>query len=221
MPGGGGAKELAAGNPNICSLPNSYLKLGRIRNVLLSQTITLALNVNIETPSDLAAFVLQAGTIATANPVGGCGSSTPTERICGYYDEFGVWVNTINEYTYRTISAAVVNAIIADGNGDRTVAGLLDIANRALGNADGIIGSEGGASLTAINSAVDAINNVFDECKIFVGWDVAPCPAQPAVPTKNQSVLSGLSVIAYPNPFAANFKVDVKTSSNEDLQVKV
>ncbi|WP_293895826.1 T9SS type A sorting domain-containing protein [Flavobacterium sp.] len=50
---------------------------------------------------------------------------------------------------------------------------------------------------------------------------MATCPAHPAVPTKNQSVLSGLSMIAYPNPFAANFKIDVKTTNNEDLQLKV
>ncbi len=28
-------------------------------------------------------------------------------------------------------------------------------------------------------------------------------------------------MIAYPNPFAANFKIDVKTTNNEDLQLKV
>ena len=220
LPGGGGAKELPAGNANVCALPNSMLKNGRLNNSLLAQTMTLALNANIDLTANLSGFPLQAGTIAAADPLGGCGSEVPEERICGHYDEFGVWVNTVNEYTYRTISAAVVNAITPNGNGDRTVGGLIDLANRALGNADGINYTEGGVSLSAISAAADAINNVFDECKIFVGWDVAPCPPQPAA-TKNESVISGLSVVAYPNPFAANFKIDVKTSNNEDLQVKV
>ncbi len=221
LPGGGGAKPLPAGDNDVCSLPNSLLKFGRINNVLLAQTMTLALNANIDLVANLGGFPLQAGTIAAADPLGGCGSDVAEERVCGHYDEFGVWVNTVNEYTYRTISADVVNAITPNGNGDRTVAGLIDLANRALGNADGINASEGGASLSAISAAADAINNVFDECKIFIGWDVAPCPAQPAPSTKNQSVISGLSVVAYPNPFAANFRIDVKTSNNEDLQVRV
>ncbi|MCF6130494.1 T9SS type A sorting domain-containing protein, partial [Flavobacterium sp. AS60] len=224
LPGGGSAKELKVGDVNICSLPASYLHSGRINNVLLSQTITLVLNAGIasEDASDLSDFVLQAGTFATAEPEGGCGSTVATERVCGHYDEFGVWINTTNEYTYKTISAAVVNAITPNGNGDKTVDGLIDLANRALGNADGVIGSEGGAGLSAINSAVDAINRGFDECKIFIGWDVAPCPARPAASSKNESVMiSGLSVKAYPNPFANNFKIDVKTSNVNDLNVKV
>ncbi|WP_168710275.1 T9SS type A sorting domain-containing protein [Flavobacterium sangjuense] len=223
LPGGGGAKELKVGDVNICSLPASYLHSGRINNVLLSQTITLVLNggIHSEDASDLSDFVLQAGTIATAEPEGGCGSTTATERVCGHYDEFGVWINTTNEYTYKTISAAVVNAITPNGNGDKTVDGLIDLANRALGNADGVIGTEGGVGLSAINAAVDALNNVFDECKIFVGWNVAPCPARPAPVAKNQPVMNGLSVIAYPNPFADNFKIDVKTSNDADLNVKV
>ena len=41
-----------------------------------------------------------------------------------------------------------------------------------------------------------AINEVFDECKIFIGWNVAPCPATDPTPgdgrviTSNQLQLS-------------------------------
>ncbi|MEO7173818.1 T9SS type A sorting domain-containing protein, partial [Flavobacterium sp.] len=220
LPGGGGPRELLAGNINICSLPASYLKNGRINNSLLAQTITLVLNGGISASSGLSGLALQAGTIATAEPQGGCGSSIPVARVCGHYVS-GVWVNTTHEYSFTPISAAVINAITPNGGGNRTVAGLVDLANRALANTDGIVGTEAGVSLSAISGVVDAINNAFDECKIFIGFNVAPCPAQSAVPAKNQSVISGLSVVAYPNPFAANFKIDVKTSSNEDLHVKV
>ena len=57
---------------------------GRIKNVLLAQTITLGLNIGITSPSDLGAFPLQAGVLATADPLGGCGSDIPEERVCHY-----------------------------------------------------------------------------------------------------------------------------------------
>ena len=224
LPGGGSATELLPGNANICTLQPAYLKNGRIKNVLLAQTITLALNSSIESPSDLSGFKLQAGTIATANPLGGCGSSTPVERVCGHYDDNGIWVNTTNEYSYRTISAAVVNAITPNGNGDKTVAGLVDLANRALGNADGVVGSEGGVSLSAINAAVDAINNVFDECKIFIGWDVAPCSAPPARISRDviaSNDKSTLSVVAYPNPYSNSFNLKVNSTDRNNVIVTV
>ncbi|WP_162128547.1 T9SS type A sorting domain-containing protein [Flavobacterium phycosphaerae] len=224
LPGGGPSKELPAGNNSVCSLPNSLLRSGVINNALLAQTMTLALNANISLTTNLSGFVLQAGTLATANPLGGCGSKEPVERICGHYDEFGVWVNTVNEYTYKTIPAAVVNAITPNGNGDKTVGGLIDLANRALGNADGINSSEGGVSLSAITNVVDALNNVFDECKVFVGWDVTPCPAQPVAVRMNASSaneVKGLSVIVAPNPYTDNFKLSLITSSEAQVSVSV
>jgi hypothetical protein len=220
LPGGGNAKELPAGNIDVCAIPPSQLKNGRLNNILLAQTIALALNVNIDPTSGLNGFPLQAGTIATADPVGGCGSEVPEERICGHYDEFGVWVNTVNEYTYRTISAAVVNAITPNGGGDRTVGGLIDLANRALGNADGVNNTEGGVSLTAITAAVDALNNVFDECKLFVGWDVAPC--SPPQVAKIASVKgAGLLVRVYPNPSTDAFNLSLTTASNDKVAIAV
>jgi hypothetical protein len=84
LPGGGGSKELAAFDYNICSLPAGYLKNGRINNTLLAQTIALGLNIGITNPSTLGSFVLQAGVLATAKPLGGCGSNIATPRVCNY-----------------------------------------------------------------------------------------------------------------------------------------
>ena len=216
LPGGGPAKELPAGNFDICGLPNSLTNgQGRIKNVLLAQTITLGLNINITSPSDLGAFILQAGLLATADPVGGCGSDIPEERIC-HYNTLAPYnlISVENEYTYRTISASVVNAI----PGAKTVAGLFELANRALANVDGVVGSENGASLTAISDAAAAINEVFDECKIFIGWNVAPCPATDPTPGDGRVITSNttsgqpaLIVTAYPNPYQENFSLKVNS----------
>ena len=215
MPGGGPAKELPAGNFDICALPNSLVNgQGRIKNVLLSQTITLGLNIGITSPSDLGVFPLQGGVLATADPLGGCGSDIPEERICNYntnppYNLLSV----TNEYTYRTISAAVVNAIV----GPKTVAGLFDLANRALANTDNVVGTENGVSITAIADAAAAINEVFDECKIFIGWNVAPCPATDPTPgsrviTSNSTANQpSLIVTAFPNPYEENFSLKINS----------
>ncbi|PRZ27941.1 hypothetical protein [Flavobacterium granuli] len=213
MPGGGKARELDGGNVSICGLPASYLKNGRINNVLLSQTIAMALNINITSPSDLGAFLLQAGTLATAKPDGGCGSDIPKTRVCGHY-EGDIWVPTVNEYTRRTFSAAVINAI----NGDKTVAGLLDLANRALANVDGIKNSEGGASLSDIAGAVGAINEVFDECAIFVGWDIPECPKA------EQSSLSSAELAGFtasPVPFKDQLTIRYDFDYQSDVKIEV
>ncbi|MDO8336621.1 MAG: hypothetical protein Q7T74_07675, partial [Candidatus Saccharibacteria bacterium] len=72
LPGGGGSYALLAGDIQISSSDfSSYLRKGNINNTLLAQTITLGLNLGID--SDLGDFVLQSGTLATAAPEGGCG----------------------------------------------------------------------------------------------------------------------------------------------------
>ncbi|MBA0885434.1 T9SS type A sorting domain-containing protein, partial [Flavobacterium undicola] len=223
MPGGGKATEIfPAGNYDICpSLPNSFLKNGRINNVLLSQTIALSLNVNITNPSQLGSFILQAGTLATAKPEGGCGSSVAKPRVCGHFED-NVWVGTENEYTYRTFSAAVINAI----NGDKTIAGLLDLANRALANSDNVKNSEDGVSLSEIAGAVAAVNEVFDECAIAVGWDIEKCPEPPtldlsSVTTAKISSVETASFTAYPVPFKDQLTIKYNFDYTSDVKIEV
>jgi hypothetical protein len=55
-----------------------------MKNTLLAQSIALGLNIGITSPSTLSDFPLQAGTLYTALPVGGCGSNVPTLRVCHY-----------------------------------------------------------------------------------------------------------------------------------------
>jgi hypothetical protein len=240
MPGGSSARELignctvetpvascwsASNNP----LTSYINKQGRINNVFLSQTITFALNLRIN--ASLPGFELKAGTIAAANPVGGCGSKVPKVRSC-YLDQYGKLV-VVNEYTYRTIPVSVITALNGGPGGTGkhyalTMQGLLDLANDALGNFDNIVGTENGTSLSEISGAEDAINNVFDECKIFIGWDVPAC--QPPVTlgrlgnnpvTESVVIADKLKVSAYPNPFKdkVNFVIASPVSGQATLEV--
>jgi hypothetical protein len=218
MPGGGTPKELTNVANCVITDPcfNTYLTAqGKINNVLLSQTITLGLNMRIS--ADLSGLQLQAGVLATAKPDGGCGSKTPLERSCYTNPESPYNLIVVNEYKYSTITASVIDALTNKGY-DKTVDGLYALANDALANVDGTIGSEGGASLSDINAAVDAINNAFDGCRIFIGWDVEPCAVNPTTNSRIAAIVPQaevgtvkLTVSAYPNPFDQYIRFEIKS----------
>lgn len=217
LPGTGSATELAVGDINL----SAYTPLnpqGGVRNVLLGQTITLKLNLGI-TNSQLSGFVLQAGELATQDPIGGCGGDTPEERIC-HYNTLAPYnlISVENEYTYRTFTQAMIDAI----PGAKTVGNLLELANRALANVDGVVGYENGLSLSDINKAVSYVNEVFDECKLTVGWDVARCPAIDPTPGDGRVALSStpeLKVSAYPNPYTDNFSLTINSPVTGQAQI--
>ena len=101
-----------------------------------------------------------------------------------------------------------------------------------MGNADGTKGTEGGASLSDINQAVSSINEGFDECRIFIGWDVKPCSVPSTkvnlggsglvtTPTVTAEAITKLTVAAYPNPFVdkVNFVIASPVSGKASLEV--
>ncbi|WP_367771435.1 hypothetical protein AB3G33_15840 [Flavobacterium sp. WC2421] len=204
MPGGGGSYVLSAGNYEINSLPSSYLKNGRINNTLLAQTIALGLNIGIN--SNLGNFTLQAGTLAVAVPQGGCGSEIAKERTCNLDGT----VN--NEYKYYTIPSNVVTAL----GGNPTVQGLFDLANQALGG-----GSTNGLSLSAIAGLEDLLNNAFDECRIFVGYNVAPlnCPVLSLTSKVTQTEIAGFT--ASPVPFKDQLTIKYGFDYQSDVKIEV
>ncbi|SHN21707.1 T9SS type A sorting domain-containing protein, partial [Flavobacterium xinjiangense] len=204
LPGGGGSYVLSGVN-YINSLPSSYLtKKGTLNNTLLAQTITLGLNLGIN--GALGDFALQGGKIATAAPEGGCGSDIPKARSC---NSDGT-VN--NEYQRYDIPAKVVNALT-----DKTVQGLFDLANTALGG-----GSTNGLSLSDIAGAVDAINNAFDGCRIFMGYDVPllECPITLA-PTQTTSKMELAGFDAYPVPFKDVLTIKYNFDYVSDVKIEV
>ncbi|MET0946751.1 MAG: T9SS type A sorting domain-containing protein, partial [Flavobacterium sp.] len=218
LPGGGASKVLLNGNPQISALPASYLKKGNINNTLLAQTITLGLNLGID--SELGNFKLQAGILAIAEPVGGCGSKDPKVRTCNPDGTVS------NEYTYYTIPGNVVSKL----GGGKTVGDLFNLANQALGGGDTY-----GLSLSDIASLVDLINNVFDECRISMGYNMQPlaCVAteetivtQPTTPETTVVEETGkgskkADFDAYPMPFKNYITIRYNFDYASDVKIEL
>ncbi len=217
MPGGQSPKILKPGDCNILDACfNAYLtSQGRINNVLLSQTIALSLNVRLN-GGQLATFELHNGWLTTQD-LDGCGD---VPVVSCEADP--------NAISSILLNANVVNYLTNNGANTATVADLLDLANDVLGGTK-TPGVNGVPSFGDINSAVDAINRAFDQCRAFVGYfDVQQfCP--PLIVLANRSPLAteaigangNLSVSAYPNPFTdeVKFVIHSRVSGYASLEV--
>ena len=221
MPAGGQANAL---NPGDCDITtacvNAYLKNGNFNNVLIGQTFALALNLRLS--ASLGSFDLQGGWLVTQE-LDGCGEDAVTVTCS---DNAGA----IQSFFIHPDVVAYLDA----NYGGSTVADLLDLANDALG---GVItpGVGGVPTFSQINSAVDAINRGFDECRAFVGWyDCAvtcaniiyPDPCNPPVTritTNPMAEVSAdqLTVNAYPNPFTdqVRFVIRSRVSGQGSLEI--
>jgi hypothetical protein len=111
----------------------------------------------------------------------------------------------------RSLPTSVVNYLTANGTKTATVSDLLILANRVLGG-DLQAGVGVVPSLSAINDAVTAINEAFDECKTFTGYQTS-CPGNMYITSASTGDLgnavmlpSKLSVSAYPNPYKDKVK---------------
>ncbi len=214
LPGGGSSYVLNGDYPiaPVSGLPSSYLKKGNLNNTLLAQTITLGLNLGVD--SSLGGFALQEGTFYTAASEG-CGSNTPKLREC-IYDQYGYFKGVKNEYKNYSIDPKVIAALEAP-----TVQGLFALANQALGG-----GSTNGLSLSAIASAVDKINNAFDGCRIFMGYNVPPmvCATSIEVGTSalaKTTIATTASFEAYPIPFRDVLTIRYKFNYTSDVKIEV
>jgi hypothetical protein len=168
LPAGGTTTTLPATlgdavlNPSTCQTSPTLLPLnikGRFLNVLLGQTIALSLNVRLDT--DLLSFELcnQFTTQkALPGPDGFCGTEDDVKDP-GLDGILGTLDDPIATFT---IPQSVLTALSNLGL-PNTVAGLLELANRALAGQ-----ATGGASLPDINWAVDAINRGFDKCRFLI-----------------------------------------------------
>ena len=205
LPGGGSSVALLAGDFPITGMPASYLKKGNINNTLFAQTITLGLNLGID--SELGNFALQSGTLATAAPEGGCGSETPMERSCSVEG----YTPVINEYEYFEIPAVV------DLLPTKTVQGLFDMANTALGGGT----LPAGVTLAELAKAVDVINNAFDGCRISMGYDQTPLTdcnkAERAAFNVSPVPIDNQATITYEFSYPTTVLIEIFTSINGTL----
>ena len=181
------------------------LNKNKISNVLLGQSITLALNVSIQ-GNTLGSFVLKTGYLTTqkADP-----SSCPSTKVLACT----VSSSSISSVKITT-SAGLINWI---NSGTKTVQDLLNLASASLGGAS----LPSGVTLSDINNAIDVINNAFDGGKFFLGYYSAAksCSSTFRVgdmtSKETNKVLitepSNLAVTAYPNPFSDKVKFIIET----------
>jgi predicted transposase YbfD/YdcC len=164
-------------------------RYGRFKNVLLAQTITLSLNVRLS--CDVGSFDL-CNEIETREAFyGPDGAPCTDDDIVNPDTTAPVETNLIPQSVLTALSILHLSP---------DVDGLLELANRALAYG---VDSTGGATLSQINMAVDAINEAFDECR-FVTY----CGAVRPIITLSKGAQSSASVPTeftvsqnYPNPF--------------------
>jgi hypothetical protein len=170
LPAGGTAATLPdAGDqtmsgPPACSVPVLPLKNGKFKNILLGQTVTLSLNLRLDPDlGDLELCNMMTTQAVLPGPDGlfGTDDDVPDPGPDGLPDTGDEDVFTV------LISPSVISALGNLGL-PTTVSGLLELANRALAGL-----ATGGANLSAINGAVDAINRGFDECRLLVSCETS------------------------------------------------
>jgi hypothetical protein len=194
MPGGGTPDALTvAGQCNILnSCFDAYLtKQGKINNVLLSQTIALSLNVRIR---------------------GGILNNLPIQSNClqTNVDTFSLNQNVVD---YLTCNGATA-----------TVANLLALANNLLGGTLVPGQNVGGCivpSYSDVNDAVTAINEGFDECRLFFGYGPCVTPLVTARTVISENVSGDIKVTSSPNPYndQIRFMIESRISGQGSLEV--
>jgi len=152
LPGGGPSNELQGYSTYDLSatwdnvpLVNKAPRWGKIKNNLLSQTMTLYFNLHADGLLGNHQLEENFYTAATVE----CGSEEYLE-------------NTVQMFK---IPGNVISYL--DANNSNTIQGLFNLANDALGG-----NNIGSLSYSNITEAVDVINNAFDECRVLVSETV-------------------------------------------------
>ena len=222
MPGGGTPFSFShTGNITLQSSQFSLYKTsrGKINNILLSQTIALALNVRIK--PDLAPFVLENGYIHTQR-LRTCQNADLPSLVTCEEDSMAIraWL----------MIPSVVNYLQANSSG--TVADLLALANAVLGRTKvpGQAGAGGTVvpSLANIVAQVDIINNAFDQCRIFLGFfpTLNLCTSSSLRAAQQEEaqasvVIKTLEVKVFPNPFGTTLNFNIQTPEKTKVKIEL
>ena len=166
LPAGGPADTLPTGygdqtlNPESCqttpALPLDRKNI-KFRNVFIGQLITLSLNTRLD--ASLLSFTLTTNQFCTVGALPGPDGKigTSDDLIDFKSVQFGGSLDS------HAIPMSVINTLMSDATLGNSVAGLLELANRAIAGQ-----ATGSASLGDIMTAVSAINEAFDECRFVV-----------------------------------------------------
>jgi hypothetical protein len=169
----------------VVPLQASGPQTGKIRNQLFAQTLTLYFNTTI------------AGSTLANVSLNGLAIIAP--RNCGSSDPAGPGTPT------QLVSPAISSYLATHGYAV-TVGGLLQLANDALGGVN-----VSPLSLDQIQSAVENINQTFDECKIVTGYVAAGGGSGRVITSNSTSSQPSLIVTAFPNPYEENFSLKINS----------
>jgi hypothetical protein len=200
MPGGTSAKELYGNdtdpivdrtlNTTTCDTDPqvaTFNNQGRWENVLLAQTLTLALNIRFDDHGDGGLADLELCRYMAA-------------RIAvRVIDENGhvTYEDTAPNCPENITAIGIPEAVLAELGPGATVQDLLDLANRALA------GETTDSTLSEIAGAVGSINELFDECRFLI-WCadtpfVFPDPCEvTSAPAVNGSQVNSSAQVATP-----------------------
>ena len=210
LPGGGNSQAIAI--DNVLPYDGAYYddpstwylvpiqpigqQRGKIRNLLLAQTITLWFN--IRTSSTLGAIDLSMDTLVTM-PQTECGSGIGT----GIIQKFGLPHNIV--------------VYLNGGNGYiNNVNGLLALANDVLGGINTSISADD------VQKAVATINEAFDGCRMLI--TTLPYIQQTVLITRvgnvnfgsKEIIIESLQVNAYPNPSSNSFNIQIRNDYGKE-----
>jgi hypothetical protein len=227
LPGGGGASMLTQKCDPVSKSCLSLSKQGRLNNGLLAQTITLGLNLRIN--EGLSSLPLEEGWLTTQKRQDCSEGSGVVNPVC---IDGSITVNPFRYYKIPEVVLCYLETTLDDKGFPKyglTVEGLFKLANNALG---GLIPYTvrtypmcGGKplKLTDILSAVDMINNAFDECRVFVGYREKKfeCPPQVTATAASRTKLDEVSLVVYPNPFETSTRFELTMNRDSHIRLEI
>ena len=167
------------------------MKNGQLYNNLVAQALALGLNLRLDPTLGGVAFESRCfHTVASSD--------------C---DEGGVPIGDWTNYS-------LPYSIYYFAGWDKTVEGLMEIANSA------IEGESGMPPLPEITYALGMVNEAFDECAFL---EFTSCSIQPTYdpPKDDYDFSTGIYMDVYPNPFATNTNIQVEVTVSTDATLEV
>ncbi|PWA04682.1 SprB repeat-containing protein, partial [Flavobacterium laiguense] len=203
MPGGGNAIVIGGDYTPFTITP---LQNGKIKNVLLGQTVAMALNLYLtDDPSESIGNFSLVGSggkyVVTKARATGSSCIDPVQADCA------IELNAIESYL---MPADVIAALPADAD----VWDLFQLAKNALG---GQVYAD--VSLSEIVEALKAINNGFDKCRYFIEFSATAqlCPPLEIISTETE--IAGFT--AHPVPFKDQLTISYDLKYVTDVRIEV
>ena len=196
--------------------PLTWIKTGRLRSLLVSQTLTLALNLRLS--PGLPGMLIKSDVLTIAE-TDGCGFSNPGVPLGGTWE-------------YYQLPSSVYTELVAL-YGIPTVQNLFDLADDAIDDETSVT-----SPLLDIAYAVAIINEAFDECKwgTFYGGFV-PDSMQNSpimiyiiddedgdddnISMENTNEEDNLKLSAYPNPFSTTARIEFSIPVDGEVTLEI